>query len=53
MYLPTHFEEKRTDVLMDMIRRYPLGCMIVQSNGEMDLLSLMLRIISYWRISLN
>lgn len=36
MYLPTHFEEKRTDVLMDMIRRYPLGCMIVQSNGEMD-----------------
>lgn len=36
MYLPAHFEEKRTDVLMDMIRRYPLGCMIVQSNGELD-----------------
>lgn len=36
MYLPTHFEEKRTDVLMEMIRRYPMGCMIVQSNGELD-----------------
>ena len=36
MYLPTHFEEKRTDVLIEMITQYPLGCLIVQSNGELD-----------------
>lgn len=36
MYLPTHFEEKRTAVLIEMIRRYPLGCLIVHSNAELE-----------------
>lgn len=36
MYLPSHFEEKRKQILLEMIARYPLGCLIVESNGELD-----------------
>lgn len=36
MYLPSHFEENRKEILIEMITRYPLGCLIVQSNGELD-----------------
>lgn len=36
MYLPEQFEEKRADVLIDLIQRHALGCLIVHAHGELE-----------------
>lgn len=36
MYLPAHFEERRIDLLHDLIKKHPLGCIVTYSNGELD-----------------
>jgi transcriptional regulator len=33
MYLPAHFEERRADVLHDLVRSHPLGQMITMDSG--------------------
>ena len=33
MYLPTHFEEKRPEVLAELVRAHPLGLLITQDAG--------------------
>ncbi|MEC5214600.1 transcriptional regulator [Polaromonas sp. CG_9.5] len=33
MYCPTHFEEQRSDVLLDLIAQHPLATIVTQSNG--------------------
>lgn len=33
MYLPAHFEERRADVLHELVRRHPLGQMITLDSG--------------------
>ena len=41
MYLPSHFEEKRPQVLRELIRSHPLGLLITQSrSGELTANSL-------------
>ena len=37
MYLPPHFEEKRVDVLHQLVRNHPLGLLVTQSpDGELS-----------------
>lgn len=36
MYLPPHFEERRVDLLHDLVKKYPFGCVVTYSNGELD-----------------
>jgi transcriptional regulator len=36
MYLPTHFEETRVEVLHDLIRACPLGALVTQTAGGLD-----------------
>jgi transcriptional regulator len=36
MYVPKHFAETRVDVLHDLIRRHPLGTLIVASSEGME-----------------
>jgi transcriptional regulator len=35
MYIPTHFEERRIDVLQEAVRRYPLATLVVVTAGEL------------------
>src|SRR2546421_3124894 len=36
MYLPTHFEETRTDVLHGLIQAHPLGALVTLTPGGLD-----------------
>lgn len=36
MYLPPHFEERRIDLLHDLVKKHPFGCIVTYSNGELD-----------------
>jgi len=36
MYVPTHFEETRVDVLHDLIRAHPLGALVTLSASGLD-----------------
>jgi transcriptional regulator len=36
MYVPRHFAETRVDVLHDLIRRYPLGTLVVAGSNGLD-----------------
>jgi transcriptional regulator len=36
MYLPPHFEERRVDLLHDLVKKHPFGCIVTYSNGELD-----------------
>jgi Transcriptional regulator len=36
MYVPRHFEETRVDVLHDLIRRYPLGTLVVAAADGLE-----------------
>ncbi len=36
MYLPEHFVENRTELLIPLIQEHALGCLITQENGELD-----------------
>lgn len=36
MYIPKHFEEARTEVLHELIRRHPLGVLVVKTPEGLD-----------------
>lgn len=36
MYLPTHFEETRVDVLRELIRAHPLGALVTLTGAGLD-----------------
>ncbi|MGD9833351.1 MAG: FMN-binding negative transcriptional regulator [Piscinibacter sp.] len=36
MYLPTHFEESRTEVMHTLLRAHPLGLLVTLSGGELQ-----------------
>lgn len=36
MYLPPHFEERRIDLLHDLVKKHPFGCIVTYSDGELD-----------------
>ncbi len=36
MYLPSHFEEERTEVLHAFVRRHPFGLLVTQRDGGID-----------------
>jgi transcriptional regulator len=36
MYLPAHFEEKRTEVLHGLVRSHPLGLMVTHGTGGLQ-----------------
>lgn len=36
MYLPSHFEERRLELLHDLMKKHPFGCVVTYSNGELD-----------------
>ncbi|HET9626649.1 MAG TPA: FMN-binding negative transcriptional regulator [Kofleriaceae bacterium] len=36
MYVPTHFEEPRTEILHDLIERFPLGVLITHGAAGLD-----------------
>jgi transcriptional regulator len=36
MYLPSHFEEQRTEVLHELIRRHPLGMLVTLDQGGLN-----------------
>lgn len=36
MYLPPHFEERLIDLLHDLVKKHPFGCVVTYSNGELD-----------------
>lgn len=35
MYIPTHFEEQRVEVLQDLVRLHPLATLVVAAAGEL------------------
>lgn len=36
MYVPTHFDESRTEVLHDLIRQHPFGMLVTHGAGGLD-----------------
>lgn len=46
MYLPPHFEERRLELLHDLMKKHPLGCVVTYSNGELDANHLPFEIVS-------
>ncbi len=36
MYLPSHFEEKRLDVLHELVRTHPFGTLVTSNQGHLD-----------------
>lgn len=36
MYIPHYFEENRIEILAEMITQYPLGCVILFQDGELN-----------------
>jgi len=46
MYLPPHFEERRLELLHDLIKKHPFGCVVTYSNGELDANHLPFEIVS-------
>lgn len=36
MYLPPHFEERRIDILHDLVKKHPFGCIVTYSNDELN-----------------
>lgn len=36
MYLPPHFEERRINLLHDLVKKHPFGSIITYSNGELE-----------------
>jgi transcriptional regulator len=36
MYLPSHFQESRVDVMHALIRAYPLGTLVAMTSGGLD-----------------
>ena len=36
MYLPPHFEERRLELLHDLMKKHPFGSVVTYSNGELD-----------------
>lgn len=36
MYLPSHFEERRIDLLQDLMKKHPFACIVTYANGELD-----------------
>lgn len=46
MYLPPHFEERRLELLHDLMKKHPFGCVVTYSNGELDANHLPFEIVS-------
>lgn len=36
MYCPSHFQEHRTEVLLDLIKQYPLATVVALENGDLS-----------------
>lgn len=46
MYLPPHFEERRLELLHDLMKKHPFGCVVTYSNGELNANHLPFEIVS-------
>ncbi|CAB1217936.1 FMN-binding negative transcriptional regulator [Acinetobacter bouvetii] len=46
MYLPPHFEERRLELLHDLMKKHPFGYVVTYSNGELDANHLPFEIVS-------
>ncbi|MCU4631007.1 FMN-binding negative transcriptional regulator [Acinetobacter variabilis] len=46
MYLPPHFEERRLELLHDLMKKHPFGCVVTYSNSELNANHLPFEIVS-------